>query len=50
MIMYGLRKACYLGLAKVTLQAFLVGAVVNFKRYWKLLNQKETAVVPIPVW
>jgi hypothetical protein len=46
MVMHGLRKARYLGLAKVTLQALLVATVVNFKRYWKLLNQKVTAAVP----
>jgi Transposase DDE domain./Transposase domain (DUF772). len=46
LVKYGLRKARYLGLAKVTLQMFLVATVVNFKRYWKLLNQKETSVVP----
>ncbi|MGB9804846.1 IS1182 family transposase [Desulfofundulus sp.] len=46
MVMHGLRKARYVGLAKVTLQALLVATVVNFKRYWKLLNQKVTAAVP----
>jgi len=46
MVKYGLRKARYLGLAKVTLQMFLVATVVNFKRYRKLLNKKETSVVP----
>lgn len=40
MVRHGLRKARYIGLAKITLQALFVGAVVNFKRYWKLLIQK----------
>lgn len=37
---HGLRQARYIGKAKVYLQSLLIGAIVNFKRYWKLINEK----------
>ncbi|MDA8335434.1 MAG: IS1182 family transposase [Peptococcaceae bacterium] len=41
MVRHGLRKARYIGLAKVRLQALFIAALVNMKRYWKLLNQQD---------
>lgn len=42
MVHHGLRQARYIGKAKVYLQSLLIGAMVNFKRYWKLISEKET--------
>lgn len=41
LVRYGIRQARYIGLAKVRLQAFLISSLVNFKLYWKLLNEKS---------
>ncbi|OPX89640.1 MAG: Transposase DDE domain protein [Pelotomaculum sp. PtaB.Bin104] len=41
MVHHGLRQARYIGKAKVYLQALLIGAVVNFKRYWKLVTEQS---------
>ena len=41
MVHHGLRQARYVGKAKVLLQSLLVGAVVNFKRYWKLIMEQS---------
>lgn len=30
------------GAAKIYLQSLLIGAIVNFKHYWKLINEKVT--------
>ena len=40
MVHHGLRQARYIGKAKVYLQSLLVGSVVNFKRYWKLVIEQ----------
>ena len=40
MMRYGFWPTCYPGLAKVTLQTFLVATVINSKRYRKLLLSK----------
>lgn len=40
MVHHGLRQARYIGKAKVYLQSLLIGALVNFKRYWKLLAEQ----------
>jgi len=42
MVHHGLRQARYIGTAKVYLQSLLIGTIVNFKRYWKLINEKVT--------
>jgi hypothetical protein len=42
MVHHGLRQARYIGAAKVYLQSLLIGTIVNFKRYWKLINEKAT--------
>jgi len=42
MVHHGLRQARYIGMAKVYLQSLLIGTIVNFKRYWKLINEKLT--------
>jgi len=41
MVHHGLRQARYIGEAKVYLQSLLIGAIVNFKRYWKLLTVQD---------
>lgn len=41
MVHHGLRQARYIGKAKVNLQALLIGAIVNFKRYWKLVTEQS---------
>ncbi len=41
MVHHGLRQARYIGKAKVYLQSLLIGAIVNFKRYWKLLTEQN---------
>lgn len=43
MVHHGLRQARYIGTAKVYLQSLLIGAIVNFKRYWKLISEKVAA-------
>lgn len=42
MVHHGLRQSRYIGTAKVCLQSLLIAAIVNFKRYWKLINEKVT--------
>jgi hypothetical protein len=41
MVHHGLRQARYIGEAKVYLQSLLIGAIVNFKRYWKLITVQD---------
>ena len=41
MVHHGLRQARYIGKAKVCLQSLLIGAIVNFKRYWKLVKEQS---------
>jgi len=41
MVYHGLRQARYIGEAKVCLQSLLIGAIVNFKRYWKLITEQR---------
>ena len=41
MVHHGLRQSRYIGKAKVYLQALLIGAIVNFKRYWKLVKEQS---------
>lgn len=41
MVHHGLRQARYIGKAKVYLQSLLIGAIVNFKRYWKLVTEQN---------
>ncbi|MDF9410090.1 IS1182 family transposase [Pelotomaculum isophthalicicum JI] len=41
MVHHGLRQARYIGKAKVYLQSLLIGAIVNFKRYWKLVTEQR---------
>ena len=41
MVHHGLRQSRYIGKAKVYLQALLIGAIVNFKRYWKLITEQS---------
>jgi len=41
MVHHGLRQARYVGKAKVYLQSLLIGAIVNFKRYWKLVTEQS---------
>lgn len=41
MVHHGLRQARYIGEAKVYLQSLLIGAIVNFKRYWKLVTETD---------
>lgn len=41
MVHHGLRQARYIGKAKVCLQSLLIGAIVNFKRYWKLVTEQS---------
>jgi len=53
LVHHGLRQGRYIGLAKIRLQALLVGTLVNFKLYWKLAQKKTSVVVnntktPIP--
>lgn len=51
MVHHGLRQARYIGRDKVHLQSLLIGALVNFKRYWKLLSARLSAAVaagPLP--
>jgi len=40
MVHHGLRQARYISEAKVYLQSLLIGSVVNFKRYWKLVTEQ----------
>ncbi|OPX91393.1 MAG: hypothetical protein A4E52_00499 [Pelotomaculum sp. PtaB.Bin013] len=48
MVHHGLRQARYIGKAKVLLQSLLVGAVVNFKRYWKLIMEQRQHEISNP--
>ncbi|MFA5384798.1 MAG: transposase [Eubacteriales bacterium] len=41
MMHHGLRQGRYIGKAKVYLQALLISAIVNFKRYWKLVTEQS---------
>lgn len=47
MVRYGLRKARYIGQAKVKLQAYLIATLVNFKRLCKL-TMEQIAKEPLP--
>ncbi|MCL4439693.1 MAG: hypothetical protein M1609_03600, partial [Firmicutes bacterium] len=40
MVRYGLRKARYIGQAKVKFQAYLIATLVNFKRLCKLTMEQ----------
>jgi transposase len=40
MVHHGLRQARYIGEAKVHLQSLMIGALINFKRYWKLVAEQ----------
>jgi len=44
LVHHGLRQARYIGLAKARLQALFVGALINFKLYWKLVNKQREAL------
>lgn len=49
LVRHGVRKARYRGQRKVTLQAYLAAAMVNFKRLCALLARQEAAAQALPV-